>query len=123
MSKSKSIPVRRITSLTSRLPSERRLWRYPMSDPAAPRRSREATRQVWAERLARFASAEQPVAAFCAAEGVSTNAFFYWKRKLAEPAAALDAAPRFLPVRVTSPVPVEAVLPGTTLRLSPGCDL
>jgi hypothetical protein len=96
-----------------------------MSDPApATRRSREETRQLWAERLARFTSAERPVTAFCAAEGVSTNAFFYWERKLADPAAAPDPAPRFLPVRVTPPVHVEVVLPGgTTLRLSPGCDL
>jgi hypothetical protein len=51
-----------------------------MSDPVGrPRRSREASRQLWAERLARFASAEQSVAAFCAAEGVSPNSFFYWK--------------------------------------------
>lgn len=95
-----------------------------MSDPTAPRRSREQTRRLWAERLARFATAEQPVTAFCAAEGVSTNAFFYWKRKLADPAAAPAGEPRFLPVRVTSPVPVEVVLPhGATLRLCPGCDL
>jgi hypothetical protein len=41
-----------------------------MSDTVpAPRRSRESTRLLWVERLARFATAEQPVTAFCAAEG------------------------------------------------------
>jgi hypothetical protein len=93
-----------------------------MSDPVQ-RRSREATRQVWVERLARFATAEQSAAAFCAAEGVSTNSFFYWKRQLAGPGAS-DAEPCFLPVRVSPPNPVEVVLPnGAVLRLAPGCDL
>lgn len=96
-----------------------------MSDPVpSPRRSREATRQVWAERLARFVTAEQSVAAFCAAEGVSANSFFYWKRQLVGPAVAAEAAPCFIPVRVAAAVPVEVVLPnGATLRLAPGCDL
>jgi hypothetical protein len=87
-------------------------------------RTRAAVRQLWADRLARFAAAEPTVAAFCAAEGVSVNSFFYWKRQLAGPAAVHDAEPRFLPVRVAPPVPVEVVLPdGTLLRLAPGCDL
>ena len=96
-----------------------------MSDPVGrPRRSREATRQLWAERLARFASAEQSVAAFCAAEGVSPNSFFYWKRQLAAPAPSTDAPPLFLPVRVSPSAPVEVVLPnGAALRIAPGCDL
>src|SRR5262245_14298491 len=89
-----------------------------------PRRSREETSQLWSQRLARFAAADQPIVAFCAAEGVSVNSFFRWKRRLSAPSAAPDAQPRFLPVRVTTPSPVEVVLPsGTTLRLAPGCDL
>ena len=55
-----------------------------MSEPVGrPRRSREATRQLWSERLSRFAAADVSAAAFCAAEGVSVNSFFYWKRQLA----------------------------------------
>ncbi|HKB35463.1 MAG TPA: hypothetical protein VKD72_03355 [Gemmataceae bacterium] len=89
-----------------------------------PRRSREATRQLWAERLARFATADLSVAAFCATEGVSPNSFFYWKRQLAAPPSAPDAGPLFLPVRITPAAPVEVVLPnGARLRLAPGCDL
>jgi hypothetical protein len=89
-----------------------------------PRRSREATRLLWVERLSRFAAGEQSAAAFCASEGVSPNSFFYWKRRLAGPAVAPDAGPCFLPVRVAPPSPVEVVLPnGATLRLAPGCDL
>ena len=94
-----------------------------MSDTVGrPRRSREATRQLWAERLARFSAAEQSVTAFCAAEGVSPNSFFYWKRQLAAPVAP-DGGPLFLPVRVTQALPIEIVLPGgTVLRITPGCD-
>ena len=96
-----------------------------MSEPVGrPRRSREATRQLWVERFARFSAAEQSVAAFCAAEGVSVNSFFYWKRQLAAPAAASDAGPLFLPVRIASAAPVEIVLPnGAVIRIAPGCDL
>lgn len=96
-----------------------------MSDPVpSSRRSREATRQLWVERLARFPAAEQSIAAFCAAEGVSVNSFFYWKRQFAAPGTAPDDEPCFLPVRVSSPNPVEVVLPnGAVLRLAPGCDL
>lgn len=95
-----------------------------MSDPVGrPRRNREATRQLWSGRLARFSAAEQSVAAFCATEGVSVNSFFYWKRRLAAPSVP-DGGPLFLPVRVTPASPVEVVLPsGALLRIAPGCDL
>jgi hypothetical protein len=73
----------------------------PMSDPvarpdhvpAAPRRrDPAATRQRWAERLDRFRSADQTVAQFCAAEGVSVPAFYQWKRRLAtEPAGPAES--------------------------------
>jgi hypothetical protein len=87
-----------------------------------PRRSRAATRQLWVDRLARFAATDLSVAAFCAAEGVSPNSFFYWKRQLAHtpdrPAEAL-----FLPVHLAPAAPVEIVLAnGTLLRVSPSCD-
>src|SRR6476469_8456795 len=96
-----------------------------MSEPVGrPRRSREATRQLWSERLTRFAAADVSAAAFCAAEGVSVNSFFYWKRQLAAPAPAHDAPPLFLPVRVSPCAAVEVVLPsGAVLRITPGCDL
>jgi hypothetical protein len=90
--------------------------------PEQCRNSRESKRQEWAQRLARFGSSGMTVLDFCSAEGVVQQSFYYWRRKLADP-AALPAAPDFLPVRL-APVPtVELVLPGgATLRLSPGCD-
>ena len=97
-----------------------------MSDHAErPPRSRQATRQLWADRLARFPDSGLSVAAFCAAETVSANSFFYWKRQLATRTPSVSGTePRFLPVRVEAPVvPVEVVLSGgAVLRLAPGCD-
>ena len=91
----------------------------------SPSRSRQATRQAWADRLARHFASDLSVAAFCVSEGVSVNSFFYWKRQLSSSASAFAAEPRFLPVRVLpAPAPVEVVLPGgAVLRLGPGCDL
>lgn len=93
-------------------------------DLPAPPRSREATRQSWAERLTRFAQSGLSVLDFCRQEAIAPQCFYYWKRKLADPVAA-PAAPEFLPVRLAPAAsPVELVLPGgATLRLSPGCDL
>jgi hypothetical protein len=96
-----------------------------MSDSVGtPRRSREATRQLWVEGLSRFPASGLSVTAFCAAEGVSPNSFFYWKRQLAIPTVASETEPRFLPVRVSAAAPVEVVVAnGAVVRIVPGCDL
>ena len=96
-------------------------------------RPRAAARQLWGERLARFATSGLRPAAFCAAEGVSLPSFYSWKRRLntearsadAEPNADTPPGPRLLPVRLASAAaPVELVLPsGTVLRIPPGSDL
>ena len=97
-----------------------------------PMRPRDATRQVWVDRLARFDTAGLTTAQFCAAEGVSVASFYLWKRRLA-PAAAADAAatasgpepgPRLLPIRLPEQTPaVEMVLPnGALLRIAAGAD-
>jgi hypothetical protein len=89
-------------------------------------RDSAATRQLWTDRLKRFRTAGQTVAAFCAAEGVSVPTFYQWKRRLAR-AAPSPASPTVVPVRITTPDPtttaVEVLLPsGTLLRFAPGCD-
>jgi transposase len=89
-------------------------------------RSRASVRQAWIDRLQRFAAAQLSVAAFCRAEGISSQAFYYWKSKLMPQAEqAASEHPRLLPVRLLNPpAPVEVVLPsGTVLRLNSGCDL
>lgn len=92
---------------------------------AGPRRSRSAVRQGWQERLDRFRHAGLSVVAFCRREGISCQAFYYWKHKLAPQAVAPAGGARLLPVRLLAPPsPVEVVLPsGAVLRLGPDCDL
>lgn len=111
-----------------------------MSEPAvAPSESlptprpRAAARQLWVERLARFAASGLRPAAFCAAEGVSLPSFYSWKRRLntegtspdTEHNAGTQPGSRLLPVRLASAAaPVELVLPGgAVLRVPLGCDL
>jgi hypothetical protein len=97
----------------------------PAVVPASPR-SRDAVRQSWLTRLARFAKSGLSVTAFCRTEGISSQAFYYWKHKLAAQGAAPDSEQtRLLPVQLLAqPAPVEVVLPhGPVLRLAPGCDL
>ncbi len=93
---------------------------------AQSRRDSAATRQLWADRLKRFRTADLTVAAFCAAEGVSVPAFYQWRRRLTRKAPTAGT-PTVVPVRITTPDPiasgVEAVLPsGTLVRFAPACD-
>ena len=89
--------------------------------PGARRRDPFATRRLWAERLDRFRRANQTVAQFCAAEGVSEPSFYVWKRTLAGAAPSPDLdRPTLVPIRLTtSPAgtPIEVVFPsGTVMR-------
>jgi hypothetical protein len=93
-----------------------------------PLPARALVRQTWIERLERFAAARLSVIAFCRQEGVSVQAFYYWRHKLAPDHTQTQPTdgPRLLPVhiRVPSAAPVEVVLPsGAVLRLAAGCDL
>jgi hypothetical protein len=94
------------------------------SRPTPARRDPVATRQRWADRLARFRTAEQTVGAFCAAEGVSVPAFYQWKRtRAAEGPPA--APPPFVPVRIAAPAvgPIELARPdGAVVRFPAGTD-
>ena len=101
-------------------------------EPARPARSRAAARQLWVERLERFARSGQRPAQFCAAEGLALPSFYAWKRRLAAehsdspttPAADEQPGPRLLPVRLQPTDALELILPGgAVLRIPPGCDL
>ncbi|CEF48206.1 unnamed protein product [uncultured bacterium] len=97
----------------------------PDTAPDPPRRrDPAATRWLWADRLARFRAADQSVAEFCAAEGVSVPAFYQWKRVLAAEAAGPADPPPLIPVRLAAaPAPIELVLPGgAVLRFAAGTD-
>ncbi|WP_182868036.1 IS66 family insertion sequence element accessory protein TnpA [Rhodopirellula sp. JC639] len=65
--------------------------------------SKTENAEIWAERLRRFELADTTVAAFCAAEGVSQPAYYYWRRKLRRPVikaerTAASSPAAFLPV-------------------------
>jgi hypothetical protein len=85
---------------------------------------------LWRQRLARYASGGQTVAAFCAAEEVSVPTFYQWKRKLgvdnAERARSERESPvmerrTFVPVRFGSSAQVEIELPnGACVRVPSG---
>ena len=47
--------------------------------PEQSRKPREANRQEWAERLARFDSSGMTVLDFCRAEAIVPQSFYYWK--------------------------------------------
>jgi transposase len=88
------------------------------------RRDPVATRRLWVERLERFGRANQTVAQFCAAEGVSPPSFYVWKRTLAGVTTSADPIqPTLVPIRLTpSPAgpPIEVVFAsGTVLRFPP----
>ena len=88
---------------------------------ATSRRDPVATRRLWGERLERFARANQTVAQFCAAEGISEPSFYAWKRTLSGEAKSPDpVTPTLVPIRLTpSPdgPPIEMVFPsGAVLR-------
>lgn len=101
-----------------------------MTEPAVvptPPRSRDAVRQAWIERLARFDAAALTTPQFCAAEGVSVASFYHWKRRLTPPPddkPSTEDRPRLLPVRVATPsAPLELILPsGTILRIGTDAD-
>jgi hypothetical protein len=96
-----------------------------MSQPEnLPVGNRAALRQQWVERLQRFDQADQSVVAFCRQEGISAQAFYYWRHKLQPQTPAPNDPPRLLPVALLGCAPVELALPnGFVLRLAPGCDL
>src|SRR4051794_39287187 len=86
------------------------------------RRRRDATRQLWLDRLARFPQSGLTTAQFWAAEGVSLPSFYAWRRRLATessfggtpPRSDPATTPRLLPVRLSAAA-VELVLPSSPL--------
>jgi hypothetical protein len=53
-------------------------------------------RMEWRERLARFDRADTTIAEFCSREGVSTPAFYAWRKRLADGADSSRAAAEVL---------------------------
>jgi hypothetical protein len=94
----------------------------------------EAKRWLWRERLARFARSKKTVVAFCAAEQVSVQTFYQWKRKLAaessgrrsrqlNASSSVNRVGAFLPVRIEGATLVELELPNGARVRVPASDL
>lgn len=87
-----------------------------------PQGINSAKRQQWSERLQRFATSGQTIAAFCQSESVSVPSFFQWRRKLAATTnndATFSSRHAFVPVRITTAAEVEVHLPnGVRIRLT-----
>jgi hypothetical protein len=92
-----------------------------------------ARRELWRRRLREYARSNSTIADFCDRAGVSTAAFYQWRRKLADAATpevltkpSLTAASlNFLPVEITGPrngEVVEVRLPDGIRVLIPSRD-
>jgi len=71
---------------------------------------------VWQQRLARFQTAGLSVVRFCQQEGVSTAAFYQWRKRLAQQKHAPTASdpPAFANVTLVGTADVRVHLPGGT---------
>jgi transposase len=93
-----------------------------VSDSSPRSRSDALATRRWVERLKRFASGNQTVAAFCAAERVSLSNFYLWRRRLAQSAPSPAVrVPTVVPIHVAPShrpaAPFELSLSsGATLR-------
>lgn len=87
--------------------------------------------ETWRRRLSRYEQWSGTISAFCEREGVSTAAFFQWRRKLdgdlgggetrsARRAGGATETPRFLPVRIAPAEPIEIELPNGVRVRVPG---
>ena len=98
-------------------------------------RSGLTTEQLWEERLRRFDLGGSSVAAFCRREGVSREAFDFWRSRLGighEPAGherparrrerSSQAEQSFLPVEIVGAATIEIYLPNGVRVLVPAGD-
>ena len=80
--------------------------------------------RLWQQRLVRFQTAGLSAARFCQQEGVSTAAFYLWRKKLArhKPAPAASARPAFANVSLVATADVRVYLAGGTQVHVPTSD-
>ena len=91
-----------------------------------------APREIWSERLRRYASSGLTVAAFCQRERVSVPTFYYWRRKLPAVAGTSGGGPDrrlgrgpqqpdFVPIAIRNSAAIKMRLPnGAQLWLPAG---
>ena len=93
-----------------------------------------APREIWSERLRRYAKSGLTVTAFCERERVSVPSFYYWRRKLPTMAGASAGSPgrrpgaarapqkrEFVPIAIRNSAAIKMRLPnGAQLWLPAG---
>ena len=93
-----------------------------------------APREIWSERLRRYANSDLTIVAFCERERVSVPSFYYWRRKLRGPGSTAGGgngrmpkaarAPQkrdFVPIAIRNSAAVKMRLPnGARLWLPTG---
>lgn len=80
-------------------------------------------RERWRRRLRQFQEMDVTVAEFCHRQGVSTAAFYQWKRKLAGEQETATERPHFVPVTVTQSDPAPQASESIELSLPGGAVL
>ena len=75
---------------------------------------------LWRSRLRRFRSSGMSVTRFCQVERISAPSFYQWRKRLGT-STVKQAAPTFVPVRLTQAAAVEIHLPnGARVCVPPG---
>jgi transposase-like protein len=75
--------------------------------------SHDDGRTRWKGLMADQHSSGLSVAEWCRVQGIRTNLFYYWRKRLSE--VPSDSSVRFIPVSVVR----DTALPGLTLRVGP----
>src|SRR5882724_13679003 len=85
--------------------------------------------QEWRERLEDYAQSEMTVQEWCDFNGVSTHQYYYWRRRLAGPAAKNGANPRWQSVDIVDSPPIPSAkaslnlhIAGAAIEVTPGFD-
>ena len=110
-----------------------RKWNYSSSGGhAVVVNESEGKARIWQERFERHAKSGETVAAFCAREGVSSQSFYWWKKKLGVAGTgarkrrdrvpsptfrAVRVTPSSGPLRIQFPHGAQIEVPSTDLAL------
>lgn len=73
---------------------------------------------VWRRLLESFTPGEMTVREWCDRQGVSTNQYFYWRRRLAATDAEKSQTRRFVAVDILDPTPIPTAPGGVTIRIA-----
>ena len=73
---------------------------------------------VWRRLLERFTPGEMTVHEWCDQQGVSTNQYYYWRRRLKAANTATPQNENWLAVEVLDPTPIPTTPSGVSVRIA-----